>query len=66
MGDGSSLVGKAEDSDTNAFCGQTANIVTAGQVPDACITNASYVSALLSPLDASCPIGEAAADGRAD
>ena len=41
-------------------------VIVGGQVPDACIAQSAYVSDLLTPVDASCPPGDAAAEGGPD
>jgi hypothetical protein len=64
--DAGSLVGAAGQNDVDSFCGQTSYIIVGGQVPDACIAQSAYVSDLLTPVDASCPPGDAAAEGGPD
>lgn len=64
--DAGSLVGAVGQNDVNTFCGQTSYIIVGGQVPDDCIASSAYVSPLLSAVDASCPSGDAAAEGGPD
>jgi hypothetical protein len=64
--DAGSLVGIGAENDIDSFCNQTAATVTAGQVPDACMTMTSNVSPVLSELDASCPAADAATDAAGD
>jgi hypothetical protein len=64
--DGGGLVGMGAEEDIPEFCNGTSNTVTAGQVPDACMSSTSYVSGQLSQVDASCPMGDAAPDSTAD
>jgi hypothetical protein len=64
--DAGSLVGAADQNDVNYFCDRTSYIIVGGQVPDDCIASSAYVSPLLLAVDASCPPGDAAAEGGAD
>jgi hypothetical protein len=64
--DAGSLVGAAGENDVDSFCDQTASTIVGGQVPDACMSSPEYFSALLSPVDASCPPADAAAEGGPD
>jgi len=64
--DAGTLVGASGENDIDSFCDQTAYVIVGGQVPEACMSNSSYFSALLSPVDASCPRGDAATEGGPD
>jgi hypothetical protein len=64
--DAGSLVGAADQNDVGSFCAQSSYILVGGQVPDDCIAPSAYVSPLLSAVDASCPPGDAAAEGGPD
>jgi hypothetical protein len=66
--DGSALVGAASATDFDEYCNGTAYVLYGGDVPDACLTNPSYLGASLPTVTGLCVVdgGAASLDASGD